>query len=198
MSEATTKKRSIIKKYFPMDLLIEIYRITRLSDFSNNEKGVMMKELLTKWELPWASLGPGTNRMGIQIEGYAVKIALDEAGMIDNKREMLYTKDLQPYVIKIYECLNNGLLAVSEYVDVFTMDMMLAHQNQMRDILKDIAGSFLIGDVGVSRKNYANWGMRSNGEIVMLDYAYVYSRSYSIFKCNCSMDSLVKYDNKYN
>ena len=33
----------------------------------------------------------------LQIEGYAVKIALDEAGMIDNKREMLYTKDLQPY-----------------------------------------------------------------------------------------------------
>lgn len=75
------KKRSIIKKYFPMELLIELYRITRLADFSNNEKGMMVKELLTKWKLPWESLGPGTNRMGIQIEGYAIKVALDLDGI---------------------------------------------------------------------------------------------------------------------
>ena len=77
----TIKKRSIIKKYFPMELLIELYRITRLADFSNNEKGLMIKELLDEWKLPWESLGPGTNRMGIQIDGYAVKIALDVDGI---------------------------------------------------------------------------------------------------------------------
>jgi hypothetical protein len=91
-----TKKRSLINHYFDIDLLVDIRKITMLSDYNNNEKGTLIKELMTEKDIPYSSLGNGTNRMGILIDGFAVKIALDKDGMIDNLREMLYTKPLQP------------------------------------------------------------------------------------------------------
>ena len=64
-----------------------------MGDISNNEKNAFVKTLLTDYNIPFSGLGPGTNRMAVLIDGYAVKIALDKDGMIDNKREFLYTKN---------------------------------------------------------------------------------------------------------
>lgn len=116
----------------------------------------------------------------------------------DNKRELLYTKDLQPYVIKVYECLENGLLAVTEYVDAFTMDMIYEYKPTMQKILKELSDYYLIGDVGIVTKNYCNWGIKANGQICMLDYAYIYSTSFNTFKCRCSDDAILHYDENYN
>ena len=70
----------------------------------------------------------------------------------------------------------------------------------MREILADISNSFLIGDVGVTSKNYINWGVRhtSHGEeICIMDYAYIYSVKYGIFKCSCDNETLLRYDKDY-
>lgn len=193
-----TKKRSLIKHYFDTDLLVDIRKITMLSDYNNNEKGALIKELMTEKGIPYSSLGNGTNRMGILIDGFAVKIALDKDGMIDNLREMLYTKPLQPYVVKVYECLPNGLLAVSEYVEIFTLDNLYERRSEMQDILKDISNNFLIGDVGISKINYVNWGTRVDGSICIMDFAYVYDTRLNVFSCDCSEDAILRYDSNYN
>ena len=76
-----TKKRSLIHEYFTKDVYIEIMRITMISGIDNNEKGMLIKKLLRDNNIPFSGLGPGTNRMAIQIDGYAVKIALDKDGI---------------------------------------------------------------------------------------------------------------------
>lgn len=194
------RKVSLIHKYFDKDLIVEITRATMMHDADNNAKSKIIKGLLTEAGIPYTSLGTGTNRMAVQIEGYAVKFALDSDGMIDSRREFLYTKDLQPYVIKVYECMPNGLIAVTEYVTPFTLDDFGIYEKQMREILEDVSTNFLIGDVGISRKNYGNWGIRNDGSntICMLDFAYIYKVEFNIFTCNCDNTSLLHYDDNYN
>lgn len=185
-------------KYFTPERCVEIEKITMLDDFNNNEKGDFIKEYLTKEGIPWSGLGPGTNRIGLLIDGYALKIALDKDGMIDNRREFLYTKALQPYVIKVYECLPNGLLMICEYVEKFSLEDFSMYKEEMKKILKIISGSFLVGDVGITTKNYANWGIRSStGEIVILDFAYIYNVKYKLFTCSCDGETMVVYDDDY-
>lgn len=81
MDIQTTRKRSLIVQYFNKDIYIELMKITMIADADNNEKGILIKELLTKNNIPFEGLGSGTNRMAVLIDGYAVKIALDKDGI---------------------------------------------------------------------------------------------------------------------
>jgi predicted RNA-binding Zn-ribbon protein involved in translation (DUF1610 family) len=169
-------------------------------DVDNNTKGYELKRLLDEYGVNYSSLGSGTNRFGILIDGYAVKFALDPDGMIDNKREFLYSKRLHPYVVKVYECSEDGLIAVTEYVEVFNLDAFYQYQKQMRAILSDITQSFLVGDVGITGKNYINWGIRhtmQGEEICILDFAYIYDVKYGIFKCTCDNETFLEYDRDF-
>lgn len=190
--------RSLIKKYFPVELLIQLDMIAESYDIDNNTKTADIIELLNKYNVPFSPLGNGTNRYGILIDGYAVKIALDRMGKIDNKREFKYVKKLYPYVVKVYECLETGLIAVTEYITIFSLDDFYDNQEEMRKILKDISSNFLVGDIGVSTDNYVNWGIRSDGSIAILDFAYIYSLSYKGFKCTCEDEGTLSFDNDYN
>lgn len=192
------KIRSLIKQFISSELYFDIYKMTQRYDIDNNSKQNEILALLQKYNVEFMSLGTGTNRMGILIDGYAFKIALDVDGMVDNRREFLYTEELQPYVIKVYECIPNGLIAVSEYVRIFESYNYREYQDEMRRILKDISSRFLIGDVGVTGKNYINWGIRVDGTICMMDFAYIYSVQYKLFTCSCDDETLLHYDNDYN
>lgn len=184
-------------QYFTKDIYLELMKITMMSDIDNNEKNQYIKELLRSNNIPFNALGSGTNRMAVQIDGYAVKIALDKDGMIDNRREMLYTRQLQPYVVKVYESTPNGLIAVTEFVEIFTLNELHQHSDEMMEILSIISEQFLIGDVGITGKNYVNWGTRNDGTICILDFAYIYSVRYNIFSCGCDDSSILRYDSKF-
>lgn len=197
---AEKKFRSMLHKYITKELYIELRKLTLMHSVNNNAKGFALKELLKKYNIPYTSLGSGTNRFGILIDGYAFKFALDPDGMVDNRREMLYSKRLYPYVVKCYESFKNGLVAVTEYVEIFNLDAFYKYKNQMKEILSEISKVFLVGDVGVTTKNYINWGIRHVGgrdEICIMDYAYIYDVKYGIFKCSCGTDALLKYDTDY-
>ena len=181
-------------EYLNPDLCLDILKVTMLTDINNNTKNLYIKALLTDNGVPYTTLGSGTNRMAVLIDGYAVKIALDKDGMIDNKREFLYTKQLQPYVVKVYECSKNGLFAVTEYVNIFTLQEFHQYQDDMKEILGLISTQFLIGDVGVTSKNYTNWGTRVDDTICILDFAYIYNVKFNVFNCECDDMSLLKYD----
>lgn len=191
--------RSLIMEYFTPELCIQLDKISRLFTY-NTKKELMVKQLLKDNNIPFDPLGAGTNRYGILIDGYVVKIAFDDDGKIDNKREFIYSIALQPYVIRTYECSPTGLFSVCEYVLSLTRDDYDNSSNQatMRNILKDIGEKFFLGDVGVTAKNYANWGIRTeDGSLVILDYAYIYSVSYNNFVCSCPDAGLLYYDRNF-
>lgn len=196
-------KFSLIKKYFSKEVMIELYKNT-LRGCDNNQKCVFVRDLLKENGIPFEGLGPGTNRYAINMQStvgmVAVKIALDSDGMIDNRREFLYGKELYPDVCKVYECVPDGLIAVFEYVRPFEMAEMETHEKEIREILSHISMVYMVGDVGLDKKNYTNWGIRMvNGgeEICMLDFAYIYKISYKLFVCSCDGSTLVNYDDHY-
>lgn len=190
--------RSLILKYFPPELLIKLDQVSMTYGVDNNNKTPEILELLNQYKVPFEPLGNGTNRYGILIDGYAVKIALDRMGKTDNKREFKYAKRLYPYVVKVYECCETGLLAVFEYITIFSYSDYLKYQEQMREILKDITEEFLVGDIGISQNNYVNWGIRPDGTIAILDFAYIYSLSYRGFLCTCEDQGVLQYSNDFN
>lgn len=191
--------RSVLLEYFPTELCIAIDKITRTYSVDNNTKQKKICELLDEYHVPYSHLGSGTNRYGIMVDEYCIKIAYDKDGKIDNKREFIYSLALQPYVVKTYEVSESGLFSVCEYVQSFELSDFTKSSNvrEMRRILKDIASQFMIGDVGLTSKNYANWGFRDNGEIVILDYAYIYSVSFKQFVCSCDNNSILYYDRDF-
>ena len=197
------RKYSLIKDMFSIDVMIELTKIT-LMTCDNNTKCVYIRELLQQHNIEFDGLGPGTNRYGINMQStigmVAVKIALDSDGMIDNRREFLYGKELYPYVCKVYECVPNGLIAVFEYVCPFSLTDLERFEDEMREILEDISSVYMIGDVGIDSKNYKNWGIRivdGNEEVCMLDFAYIYKISYKLFTCECDSMTLVRYDENF-
>ena len=189
--------RSLLLDVFTPEQMIEIHKITKTFSISNNQKMEIIKDKLNEWGIKNAPLGPGTNRYGFMTDGYVVKVAFDKDGKIDNKREFIYSMELQPYVIKCYETTEDGIFAIFEYVDPFTIDDFWQEQDKMREILRNVARSYLIGDVGVSSKNYENWGHRDNGQCVMLDYAYIYSVAFKHFTCTCRPDAVLYYDKDF-
>lgn len=200
------RKYSLILDNFSMDALMDLTEIAMLA-CDNNTKCVYVRETLKKYNIPYEGLGSGTNRYGINMPGpmgmVAVKIALDDDGMIDNRREFLYGRRLYEYnrsVCKCYECIPNGLIAVFEYVTPFTLADLHRFEDKIREILSDIGSIFMIGDVGVDEDNYKNWGIRmvdGKEEICMLDFAYIYAISYKLFTCNCDGVTLVRYDKDF-
>jgi hypothetical protein len=190
--------RSLIMKYFPAELMAKLYFLTECYDINNNDKTQDVIALLKEFNVPFTPLGNGTNRYGILIDGYAVKIALDRAGKTDNQREFKYGYQFYPDVVKVYECAPEGLVAVFEYIRIFTMEDFYDNQNKMRSILEKISQGYLIGDVGISADNYINWGTRYDGSIAILDFAYIYSLSYRGFLCTCEDEGILQFDNDYN
>lgn len=190
--------RSMLLELFTPEQCIEIEKLTRAFSISTNQKIEIIKEKLTEWGIQFSPLGGGTNRWAFMHDGYVVKIACDEDGKIDNTREYIYSMQLQPYVIKCYECFKDGLMAVFEYVEIFTNDEFWKNQNKMREILRDISQNFLIGDVGISTVNYSNWGFREDGSVVILDFAYIYAVAFKKFECGCTPGAYLAYDNDFN
>jgi predicted RNA-binding Zn-ribbon protein involved in translation (DUF1610 family) len=198
--EETKQVRSLCLKYICKELYVELRTLMMNYDIDNNAKGFELKRLLKEYNVPFTPLGSGTNRFGILIDGYAFKFALDDDGRIDNEREILYSKLLQPYVVKCYEIHEHGLIIVTEYVEIFTLDSFYRYQDEMRNILAEITKTYLVGDVGVTSKNYINWAIRHrNGkeEICIMDFAYIYSVKHNTFKCTCADESLLRYDKDY-
>jgi hypothetical protein len=172
---------------------------------NNNEKILEIYRLLDTYGLKgkYVKCGRGTNRVAIMIDGFCIKIAVDNAGMIDNFREFAYTQELYPYSIRGYECHTSGLMAVFEYVTVFEKEDFDKSENRMRitKILASLADRYFIGDIGLSDVNYTNLGYRySDRSPVMLDFAYVYKTSYKLFRCSnkkCGPATMLRYNSAY-
>lgn len=189
---ATATVRSRILEFFNPTLLNQLNEICRTSTLSdNNQKVDAMLSLLDAHNVDYVELGPGTNRLAILIDGYVFKIALDRWGKLDNLNEYSISKELQPFVAKTYE--TNELISVHEYVTVITSEEFDAKKTEIQKILALLSESYLLGDVGTVKKNFCNWGYRDDGQLVILDFAYIYRISGEELLCpKCR--SMIDYD----
>lgn len=185
--------RSRILQYFPKEALEKIKKLiynNRINDI--NDKVDMMMDILDEYNIDFDELGTGTNRTAIFIDGYVFKIALDKWGVRDNEQEFTLSEELQPYVIKVYEC--NSIMMVCEYVVVINKEEFAEHKPQIRSILKDLSNEYLLGDIGTVNKNFANWGYRDNQELVALDFAYIYRVIGNELTCDaCDVKPMLEY-----
>ncbi len=187
--------RSLIQEKFDLDTRTEIEFLSRRRDLVNAEKQEeLIKLLQNKGIENIVPLGPGTNRYAFKLDGFVIKVATDHDGKIDNLKEFKMAKRLYPYVTKTYEVSENGTLLVAEYIQPFeSYSEMYRYKDQILGILKKLSAVYLIGDVGLTPNNFANWGLRvGTQDPVCLDFAYVYEVSSELFICRaCHTNSML-------
>lgn len=167
---------NLIREFFDDQMIKTLfYHACRVDVADNNDKAEMIK-LLLPWE-EFDELGTGTNRITFLHNGFAIKIALDRRGLVDNFAEYKRSAELPMYLAKTYE--TNMLINVAEYVNM--MDQREFQQNEVtiKQILTNLSKRYIFNDVGFSLKNSCNWGFRNSTEIgefdiVILDYGYLY------------------------
>ena len=180
------KVESLIKRNFSREFMKKIYDIYMDDCMSIVEKTIRFDKIFTEefgHRKDYRRIGEGTNRFVCLLENHIIKVAYNYLAYIDNMNELAQAKDKPKYLAKAFE--TNGLILVSEYVTVMDKMEFLECQHQISVILKTIEAVikgkdktkntyYILGDMGMSNKNYGNWGRRMNGEIVILDYGYLY------------------------
>jgi predicted RNA-binding Zn-ribbon protein involved in translation (DUF1610 family) len=186
---------STIKKLFAHALMIDMD--------DNNEKVEVIKEILGP---KFSELGPGTNRYGtLGPDGYCHKIAMDRRGIVDNITEFKRAPEMDWVSPKVYE--TNGVILVAENVELLSKEEFRANRDQILAICEQLSHQYIFTDIGYALKNFCNWGIRKNGDLVVLDTGYLipilgneeamrcpvcgaklqYNRNYTGFTCSkCS------------
>ena len=170
---------------------------------TNRRMGILNS--FKKYNIPVHELGTGTNRLIVRYQSYAMKIALDDEGIDDNRQEWVMSDRLgaDKNVSATHELsggiktlpdgskkILGGHLAVASYAPALvSWSEMMYHQRPIRKILDSLSRDFLLGDVGITKKNYANWGLL-NGKIVCIDYAYIFPAETKVFECICGNPNL--------
>lgn len=180
--------RSLIHEVIPEDLRFDIALLNKRRDILNDEKQEELFNLLRKYGIENITpLGPGTNRYAFKLNGFVVKVATDNDGIIDNMKEFKMIKLLNPRnFIHVNELAENGTLEICEYIQPFgSYGEMYQYADRIREVLRELSDmGYLIGDVGITAKNYANWGLRiGSDEPVCLDFAYIYDVKSELFLC---------------
>ena len=182
------KIESLIKKNFSEEFMRKIYDIYSNDYISIVEKTIQFDKLFTDEfgeRKDYRRIGEGTNRFVCLLDNHIIKVAYNYLAYIDNMNELAQAKYKSKYLAQAFE--TNGIILVSEYVTVMDKEEFLESQFHIKRILdvlaedqameKDKRKFYILGDMGMSEKNYGNWGRRMNGEIVVLDYGYLYQLS---------------------
>lgn len=181
----------------PLDLKCEIGEVPLQKGMRPTSRKDKVKELFEQYKVPVVEIGTGTNRFIVKYDGYALKIALDNEGIADNKQEFAICESLMPHVAYAHEISTGGHLLVAQYCPAFTTSSEMRSYPEIPKILEGWARRFLLGDVGLSAHNYANWGLAPGGRPVCIDYAYIFPASFDLFKCDCGCKQMTFAHNDY-
>lgn len=181
----------------PKELRLKLGEISYQKQMSASQRRDTVIDLLKQFQIQFTELGTGTNRFIVKYDGYALKIALDQEGVADNKQEWVMSSKLSPNVAETYEISKGGHLLVASYAPAFTsMQEMNQYRSKIQAILKVWAAQFLLGDVGLTSINYANWGLKG-GRPVCIDYAYIFPVGLNVFECICGNKTMEFVDTNY-
>lgn len=150
--------------------LIELNR----SSMKHGNKAKAFYEILRKNGVAFEVLGVGTNRVGVKINGFCFKFSLNKEGLKDTRREMYLSKNLGRDVVMVHEITGDGTLGVYEYVRTLSNESELKqYYGKIHEMLERITSKFFIGDMGIVTKNSRNIGVRSDGSVCSIDFAYI-------------------------
>jgi hypothetical protein len=171
--EYDERPKSHILRLYPPDIIKKLYAHALLIDCeSNNEKVDVVKEIVGD---EFSELGPGTNRVGLLgPDGYCHKIALDRRGIVDNVTEFKRSPELEWVSPHVYEC--NGPILIAENVELLSKEEFRANKAGILSICEQLSHAYIFTDIGYAEKNFCNWGIRRNGELVVLDIGYLIPR----------------------
>ena len=142
-------------------------------DDDSSNVNIVANLLKAKLEpLGFTEVGPGSNRIAFLKDGYIFKIAMDRRGCVDNLSEYLRSIEEPEVFAKVYE--TNRLIAVVEYCTLIDKKEFLERRDTIKDILDYLSRRYVMQDLGTTEKNYCNFGLRPNGSLVCIDYAYMY------------------------
>ena len=195
--EKTINVHSLIKENFTKDFMKKIYNIYANKSMSIVEKTIAYDKLFTKEfgeRKDYRRIGEGTNRFVCLLSNHIIKVAYNYLAYLDNMNELAMSKRMSKHgpLALAYE--TNGLVLVSEYVAVIDKEDFLESQVEVKKVLIELEQDvisvvnknknyfYILGDMGMSSKNYGNWGRRSTGELVILDYGYLYKSSFADWK----------------
>lgn len=148
--------------------------------------------------VPVKDIGTGTNRFAVRYDGYVIKIGLDSEGVADNKQEWVMSPRLAPNVAPAHEISKGGHLLVASYAPAFSnLQEFMQYRHEIIQILQTWGRTYLLGDVGLTRKNYANWSLL-NGRPVCNDYAYIFPADMDLFTCICGSKDIHFSDNTFS
>ena len=167
-----SRKSHILRLYSP-DVIKKLFAHALMIDIDdNNEKVNIIKEIVGD---DFMELGPGTNRLGLLgPDGYCHKIALDRRGIVDNITELKRSPELEWVSPHVYE--SNGVILVAENVELMSKEDFRANRDSILAICEQLARSYIFTDIGYAEKNFCNWGIRKNGDLVVLDIGYLIPR----------------------
>lgn len=186
MSDITSTRRFRSRlNSLPLDLKCYLGELPLQKGMRPTSRKEKAMELFDKYKVPFVEIGTGTNRFIVKYDGYALKIALDNEGIADNKQEFAICDSLMPYVAYAHEISKGGHLLVASYCPAFTSANEMRSHTEIPKILDMWSRRFLLGDVGLSSHNYANWGIAPGGRAVCIDYAYIFPAQFDMFKCIC-------------
>ena len=182
----------------PKECRIRIGEVSYQKGMRATSRKNMVIDSLKEFNIPFTEGGTGTNRFIVKYDGFALKIALDREGVADNKQEWVMSDMLSPDVATACEISKGGHLLVATYAPAFTSySEMSIYAPKIRKILDKWGSRFLLGDVGINRINYANWGLLG-GKPVCIDYAYIFPASMDLFKCICGCKRMKFTDDSYS
>lgn len=176
----------------PMDLKCILGEMPYQKGLRHTTRKERIVEALKDFKIPFVELGTGTNRFIVKYEGYALKIALDNEGIADNRQEWVMSNPLGPGAARAYEISKGGNLLMASYNGAFTTyHEFMVYRTEIYKILSDWnAKGFLLGDVGITKKNFANWGLSPDRKPVCIDYAYIFPANMDLFECTCGSKNL--------
>lgn len=167
---------NLIQTIFSEELLHELNDISGSFDITdNNSRADAMMAILE--DEGFIELGCGTNRLCVKHRNYpyAIKLALDDRGVKDNNAERALSKqeELVKYITTTYE--NNGLVLLSEKVEVMKSEDYDFFKKQIMEVMKTLAPIYILNDIGPT--TFRNWGIKQISEDieipVIIDYAYM-------------------------
>lgn len=172
-TERRTERR--IDKYFDQDMRKLILDcINGKYDDEDSSNVNVVAEILCEKLIPmgFQELGTGSNRICFLKDGYAFKIAMDRRGCIDNMSEYLRSIEEPQLLAKTYE--TNRMIAVAEYAKLISRDEFESRKDEIRVMLDYLSRRYVIQDLGLTPKNFCNVGLRDDGSLIFIDYAYMY------------------------
>lgn len=196
-----------ISSYIRKEDLYALYQLATNPKYASND----MESRLDVYDAIMNPLGfkrsfSGTNRVIYSYrddDSFLIKIGLDDVGIRDNKSEFKNQELIKPFIPKVYEVSQDGVVEMIERVHPIMSRKEFAKYGL--EVFKLtyylINHGFVLEDIGTDY--FMNWGIRDGFGPVLLDFPYLYRLNKDRLRCTnfkngSRCTGVLDYDEGYN